>query len=126
MLPPGRRKGSRLRKAFSGFRAMLNHAHAKDFVEKTFAAKRKLIDAGLKHMQPRFVCVNVCIGSVYRVAQIEGKNLRSSFKRKLGKAACAAACFQDALTTRDPRPSRAVIEALATQIVSHHRIELAA
>lgn len=118
----GPEKGQQAEKGFLRLGAMLDHAHAEDFVEKALA-EWKLIDAGLKDVQPRFVFV-ICVSCIDRTAQIEGKNLRPGFERKLREAPGSASRFQDALAWERFGPTRAVVEPLAAQIISHDGVDL--
>jgi hypothetical protein len=118
----GPKKGQQAKKGFLRVGAMLNHAHAEDFVEEALP-EWKLIDAGLKDVQPRFVFV-ICVSRIDRTAQIEGKNLRPGFERKLREAPGSASGFQNALAWERLGPTRAVVEPLAAQIISHDGIDL--
>ena len=109
-------------KGFLGLRAVLKDAHAEDLVEKLFA-KREAIDTGLKNVKARCVPV-ICKGSLDGAAQIEGKNLRATFERELRKPSSATSRLQDALPSEVLRPTRAVVEALAAQIIPHDGIQL--
>src|SRR5438105_14899338 len=81
------------------------------------------MDAGLKNVKPWRVSV-VFVSRLDRATQVEGKNFRPSFERKGGKTSSSASRLENPLTWKLPGPARAVVEALAAQVVPHDGIQL--
>ncbi len=118
----GAEKGKQAAKRAGYVRTMLQHPHAENFVEGSFA-QRDFINAGLKHGKIRRAGI-VSPSGLDREAQIECENIRARFQGELSETAGATAGFEDAFAVHTRGPAGGLVKTIAAQIVLHYCVHL--